>query len=94
MNVHERSRTVREQAICSWTGDLENKIRKLSNKQTNKHCSWTVHEQIYEQQTLDIASRSTLPGVRDADLCSGQVTQVPRVRGGMAPFSKRPSATD
>ena len=31
---------------------LNEEIRKLSNKQTNKRCSRTVHEQIYKHQTL------------------------------------------
>ena len=50
--VHERSWNVREQAVIREQDDLDNEIRKLSNKQTNKHCSWTVREQLDEQQTL------------------------------------------
>ena len=52
MNVHERSRTVREQSIVREHVTLNEEIRKLSNKQTNKRCSRTVHEQIYKHQTL------------------------------------------
>ena len=37
--VHERSPNVREQAVIREQGDLDNEIRNLSNKQTNKHCS-------------------------------------------------------
>ena len=53
MNVHERSRTVREQSIVREHVTLNEEIRKLSNKQTNKRCSRTVHEQIYKHQTLE-----------------------------------------
>ena len=42
MNVHERSRTVREQRIVGEHVTLNAKIRKLSNKQTNKH--YIVHK--------------------------------------------------
>ena len=52
MNFHERSRTVREQSIVREHVTLNEEIRKLSNKQTNKRCSRTVHEQICKHQTL------------------------------------------
>ena len=55
MNIHERSRTVREQRIVGEHVTLNVKIRKLSNKQTNIYCSRTVHEQIYKHQTLNIS---------------------------------------
>ena len=52
MNVHERSRAVREQSIVREHVTLSEEILKLSNKQTNKRCSRTVHEQCKLLQQL------------------------------------------
>ena len=46
MNVHERSRTVREQSIVREHVTLDEEIRKLSNKQTN-----VVHELFMNKYT-------------------------------------------
>ena len=50
--LDEHSWAVRKHNTFSWTDDLDNEIKKRSNKQTNEHCSWTDHKQIFEQQTL------------------------------------------